>query len=834
MADGTTFTIKLNAETAEALAQISNFFVSVSQVAKGAAEIAAVALGLESLKEAAESVIRLGAQLEQLHQRTGGAITDLVALQRMLKETGGSADDVGGFLQKMQKNIVDAAEKGGAAARVFAQMGISVKDLASENVTDQFKTLGAAIGSIENPAKRTQAVLAVFGKGAGGLVGLFGDPAKLAEIVQYEQRFGEVMSRNASLFEETEIALQRLGEQGKRFMTGILDQIAPLFEEMVQQIKAIDLTEIGQRFGAFVTVIVQAWRDGKLPEMIGLLIEAGFELGIDAVKDLWQALLKTLAYLTSAEGGQIWVGLINGIMTFGVRAGEFLLNVLLQPVSYMAAAFDWLYDQVRIGFNKLGGWLKDVFSDALNFFINEWNKIAGRFHAGSIQPIQKSAASGEEGVSFQTALARNSQTAGDLVSGATDYLDKQLTAARQILTINSQITGQDNLRQTALQRLNVLIDEQIAKRKSAATEAGGAAQNVPLETQLQDLRELERLDKEKLLVLDQQLADVEGNWLLTSAEKYEQKKDLLTQQRDTLKDIVANLQKQAEMEDSTTRAQTLNRADSFQKQAISKDKSLNGLGADPNSYTEQFQSAVVGLQNQIGTLAQQVAHSFSSVVGGAINTVSSGITGLIMGTKTWGQALMQIGNTILTSIVSAIVEMGLKWVVTHVIMGGALSAFHALSSALGWSSATQVIAQETAKAPVLAVNASTASVSSYGAASIIGVAALVAALGIGIAAALGAFSEGGYTGDGGRYDVAGVVHAGEFVFSAPAVQRIGLPNLEAMHSGGSSSAGSKSSGGPGRIVVLSDERRYRDYQNDPNFEQTFLNLTEKHSWRFRR
>lgn len=45
------------------------------------------------------------------------------------------------------------------------------------------------------------------------------------------------------------------------------------------------------------------------------------------------------------------------------------------------------------------------------------------------------------------------------------------------------------------------------------------------------------------------------------------------------------------------------------------------------------------------------------------------------------------------------------------------------------------------------------------------------------------FSQGGYTGNIGTNQVAGVVHGGEYVMSAAAVQRIGLPNLEAIHQG---------------------------------------------------
>uniref|UniRef100_UPI0034D48ABB phage tail tape measure C-terminal domain-containing protein n=1 Tax=Proteus mirabilis TaxID=584 RepID=UPI0034D48ABB len=38
-------------------------------------------------------------------------------------------------------------------------------------------------------------------------------------------------------------------------------------------------------------------------------------------------------------------------------------------------------------------------------------------------------------------------------------------------------------------------------------------------------------------------------------------------------------------------------------------------------------------------------------------------------------------------------------------------------------------------------------------------------------------ATGGYTGDGGKYDPAGVVHKGEFVFTKEATQRLGVDNL---------------------------------------------------------
>lgn len=43
------------------------------------------------------------------------------------------------------------------------------------------------------------------------------------------------------------------------------------------------------------------------------------------------------------------------------------------------------------------------------------------------------------------------------------------------------------------------------------------------------------------------------------------------------------------------------------------------------------------------------------------------------------------------------------------------------------------------------------------------------------------FDNGGYTGNGGTHEPAGIVHGGEYVFSRKAVQNAGVANLEAMH-----------------------------------------------------
>ncbi len=53
----------------------------------------------------------------------------------------------------------------------------------------------------------------------------------------------------------------------------------------------------------------------------------------------------------------------------------------------------------------------------------------------------------------------------------------------------------------------------------------------------------------------------------------------------------------------------------------------------------------------------------------------------------------------------------------------------------------------------------------------------------GLFGAIFGFADGGYTGQGGKYEPAGIVHKGEYVMSQKATDRIGVGNLEALHRG---------------------------------------------------
>lgn len=93
------------------------------------------------------------------------------------------------------------------------------------------------------------------------------------------------------------------------------------------------------------------------------------------------------------------------------------------------------------------------------------------------------------------------------------------------------------------------------------------------------------------------------------------------------------------------------------------------------------------------------------------------------------------------------------------------------------------------------------------------------------------FSGGGYTGDGGKYDPAGIVHKGEFVFTKEATQRIGARNLYRLMRGyanggsvGGSGYSKASTGGAGLAYSFGDINVDINNGSDPKGLETGVRM----------
>lgn len=222
----------------------------------------------------------------------------------------------------------------------------------------------------------------------------------------------------------------------------------------------------------------------------------------------------------------------------------------------------------------------------------------------------------------------------------------------------------------------------------------------------------------------------------------------------------------------------------------------------------------------------QAKDATASILGDSTNSISQSIQGLAKGTETLGGAFVSLGQTMAGSVLTAISDIIAKTLVSQALQLAGIQAVTTQTVASEGVKATAKVAADgvtTASSlasigSVMAASVSAAvttlaswapaalvaSIGSFGAAAVVGGAGLLAAFAL-IKGISGGFSEGGYTGAGGKYEPAGIVHKGEVVWSQADISRYGgVAAVESLRtgnvtpitaqSGGSSKGGFSSSG----------------------------------------
>lgn len=342
------------------------------------------------------------------------------------------------------------------------------------------------------------------------------------------------------------------------------------------------------------------------------------------------------------------------------------------------------------------------------------------------------------------------------------------------------------------------------------------------------------------------LASILGDPSLSRTQKHRESMELYAKQLEIVgklqEELEANLPANAVLftdEDGNLRAteewlKGQREALALSRQRIDLMNQRDRLGPDPESVSQNIRFTTQEIVDSFGTVAEQIADGFRNVIGTAVGSITDGITGLIMRTKTWGQALAEIGTSILTGIVRALVGIGVQWVATQILMA-------TVGKAIMGASVAAAVPFAAASSAIWAAPATLATIATYGSAAAAAPGFITSASAITTASAVSqslvGFESGGWTGSGRRSDIAGLVHREEFVVNAPTVARVGLPALEAMQSGDAAPTSSGGQSPPGRPINQAffdsrqDAQRWADSQGG---ETWFVDMARRTSHRWGR
>lgn len=211
----------------EKLAGAAGAFLTVAAVQQLGMAVRDAANKLGDLKDAAEAI---------------GITTDaLQQLQYAAQLSGVSSDVLQGSLQKLTKNLGDAAMGGTAAKKSFDTLGLSGASLAAMPVNEALGLIGDKLAAVENPAQRATLATDLFGKSGLAMVNMLADgSAGLNAMADEAAKLGVVINRD--VIENAAAAADKLDAMSMVIsanLTQALVNLAPLLVSSAQGIASI-------------------------------------------------------------------------------------------------------------------------------------------------------------------------------------------------------------------------------------------------------------------------------------------------------------------------------------------------------------------------------------------------------------------------------------------------------------------------------------------------------------------------------------------------------------------------------------------------------------------
>jgi hypothetical protein len=266
--------------------QAGGFLGPLGQASGAMKGFIASALGFSGAMAGIVAAVNEGAALEHLHRRTGEGVADLYELQKGFKAAGLEAEDVSPTLFKMQQSLGGINEMGERTDDIFRRMGLDIRKLKGERGADALNDIMKALGRL-NRSDAAMAASSIFGRGEGAnMVQLSRSSAAFAEGMAHAAKDAQTFANNSKSFEKLSRTWDELKDKGMSFFAGIAAAAAPAVQEIVDDFGNMDFSSAGSGIGDFVSTLVEAFKEGRLSEALGVALREGFELGLEGLRGL--------------------------------------------------------------------------------------------------------------------------------------------------------------------------------------------------------------------------------------------------------------------------------------------------------------------------------------------------------------------------------------------------------------------------------------------------------------------------------------------------------------------------------------------------------------------
>jgi hypothetical protein len=302
---------------------VGGFALKAAGLATAVVGIGAAFLGVRSAVQSFNAAIAMGGQLNDLSARTGETAGNLAILERAFKNAGAGAESVGPTINRLQRAIVEAGEGGKEQAEAFAKLGLNLDRLKELTPTEQLQAVAGALQNVGNDSDRTALAMELLGRSGGQILPLL--RAMGVELETAKKQLGStpaVMDRMAASFDTIGDNFAAIGEKGKEFAAGLLEQIAPALVDITNRLATIDAAGFGAKLSEYaastlswfsetfklgtalnqVEIAIKAITEGKFGEGLSLMFSTAKDTALNAINTIVAAASAAIETISASVG----------------------------------------------------------------------------------------------------------------------------------------------------------------------------------------------------------------------------------------------------------------------------------------------------------------------------------------------------------------------------------------------------------------------------------------------------------------------------------------------------------------------------------------------------
>jgi len=317
------------------------FLMGLSGARAKLLEFTAALFSVDRIYAGFRDAIERGEELKHLSDQTGETVENLYKLQEGFKAVGVDAGQLPEMLLRMQQTL-SGLGRGAVSIPLFGRLGLDIGKLKSMGAADQIEAISTALSKLDKQSA-TGVASQMFGiqTGAMPFMQIVGSAKAFKAAMADADGEAKVFARNAAIFEKQDATFLRIKGHLAGMFAGFASGIVPLLQQGADWIQKWDdkLVQFGEHAARIVRGIIEAFKEGK----IGELLELTFGAAVEFMTNLIAGTLGT---------SDFWTGIFD-VMVASFTTGFLAMAKMMASLgTIMDAAMDTAFQNFAQGVGK--------------------------------------------------------------------------------------------------------------------------------------------------------------------------------------------------------------------------------------------------------------------------------------------------------------------------------------------------------------------------------------------------------------------------------------------------------------------------------------------------